>query len=574
MSYNPLEGNDETFNGAITEEIKKSQIINEEIEKTQKMDAINNNDNNTNIIDNIDKNNSDRENQINQKNDILDIDNENKINNKENSTNEVNKSPEELKNDIKNNNKEENEKINENNSKNKDDKIDESKVETEIEKIDESNIEKDNEVLNENSKENENEPEKEEEKKEENKENENENKPEKESTPTGVINEIENNKDENNKKDNKDGNIPIIVVERNDNVGDDETKDKKEDENLAENLEIKGDFHDIFRKNLADTEDTTELKRTLSNLYDKIKILSKDNINTVGIDNKDNENSNKEGVTVKNDELTEEDLNKYYQSFSGTLQHFKLMTIPSAELCNTISNRYHNNINIQEFFEHLEKITTKNAYAINNSLSSLVNLMHGKSSSQLEINSGSSSHVNSLRHPKKALNTADAGLNKNFRNYFKYTKKKFNHNNKVFVSNITNDTIPIPSIILPNIPSQDELPMRDPLSLGIYYHNHQQYDIADYYFTLSSIDNNALGLYLHGMYLKYGHGISGCSPELGFQYLLKSAEASIQSIPTMKKNARMGSTLGTMEDLHGRGSESDLFKLRKIPLMDSRDGME
>jgi len=251
--------------------------------------------------------------------------------------------------------------------------------------------------------------------------------------------------------------------------------------------------------------------------------------------------------------------------------------MPSTELCNTINNRYHNNINIQEFFEHLEKITTQNAYAINNSLSSLVSLMHGSSrsfSSQLDVNSGSN-HGDALKHPKKGLNNVDAGLSKNFRNFFKYTKKKFNHNNSVFVSNITNDTIPIPNINLPCLPSVEELAMRDPLSLGIYYHNHQQYDIADYYFTLSSIDNNALGLYLHGMYIKYGHGISGCSPELGFQYLLKSAEASIQSIPTVNRNnMHMTSKLGTIDEDHNRksGSETDIFKSNKVKINDNKEG--
>jgi len=371
-------------------------------------------------------------------------------------------------------------------------------------------------------------------------------------------------------------------------------RDEIKEESIAENVEIKGEFHSLFNKSLNESEDVRELKRTLSNLYDKIKQLSRDNINHVEIIDKEPDYIN-EVIPLNEDHMEVggdlSDLNKYYQSFSGTLQRFKPMATPSPELCATINNRYQNNINIQEFFERLEKITNQNAYAINNSLSSLVNLMHGTNSSfsgsTPELSNASRDRLdysrgNSLRHPKKTLNPGEAGLNKNYRSYFKFAKKKFNHNNQVFVSNITTDTIPIPKITVPSLPPVEELPLRDPLSLGIYYHNHKQYDIADYYFTLSSVDNNPIGLYIHGMYLKYGHGISGCSPELGFQYLLKSAEASIQSIPTVNKNiTRMASTLGLIDENEVKlknkkkgkeinGSHSDFLKLYKVQFNDEK----
>lgn len=254
--------------------------------------------------------------------------------------------------------------------------------------------------------------------------------------------------------------------------------------------------------------------------------------------NKDKEQEEIEKIENNDNNVkSDEDLNKYYRSFKGTFQKLKPMAIPSPELCATINNRYQNNFNIQEFFEHIEKITTENAGLLNNSLSSLANLVHAKSQDNL-------GKTDTIRSNRKNLTTGDAGLNKTYRSYFKFAKKKINPNNDVFTSNIPSNSIPIPDIEIPDIPPIEELPSRDPLSLGIYYHNRKQYDIADYYFTLSSVDNNAIGLYIHGMYLKYGHGISGCSPDLGFQYLLKSAESSIQSIPTTNKsNMRIASTM-------------------------------
>jgi len=244
-----------------------------------------------------------------------------------------------------------------------------------------------------------------------------------------------------------------------------------------------------------------------------------------------------------------EDLNKYYRSFRGTFQKFKPMAIPSPELCATINNRYQNNINIQEFFEHIETITTQNAGLLSSSLSSLANLVHGNQDSQEDIRKAGTLRKKKLLNP----NTGDAGLSKTYRSYFKFAKKKVNTKNEVFVSNIPSNSIPIPNIEIPDIPSSEELASRDPLSLGIYYHNHKQYDIADYYFTLSSADSNAIGLYIHGMYLKYGHGISGCSPDLGFQYLLKSAEASIQSIPTANNNNNNNNTNNRIASTDGEG---------------------
>lgn len=402
-------------------------------------------------------------------------------------------------------------------------------------------------------------------------------------------------------------NIPAIVVEKEGEEKEngeeekkkeeDDNEDEEEKEDLADNLEVKNEFHDIFNKDLSESGDATELKRTLSNLYDKIRILSRENINEVqDASNTESPTSNTFRSYPPNSTYPAnsssipasptspmsfnsgkfpisptDDINKYYQSFSGTLQRFKPMAAPSAELCATINNRYQNNINIQEFFDRLEKITAQNAYAINNSLSSLANLVHASTSniysSSTNVNSNHSGSFNdsfhdnangsrddivpksdALKNPKKLLNQGDAGLNKNFRSYFKFAKKKIKHNTEEFVSNITTDTIPIPNIQVPTVPSIEELPQRDPLSLGLYYHNRQQYDVADYYFTLSSVDNNAIGLYLHGMYLKYGYGISGCSPELGFQYLLKSAEASIQSIPTVSKGNGRTSMIVPLEE--------------------------
>jgi len=386
--------------------------------------------------------------------------------------------------------------------------------------------------------------------------------------------------------------IPAIVIDKEegkeevDEEGGENEDEEEKREDLANNLEVKNEFHDIFNKDLSESGDATELKRTLSNLYDKIRILSRENINeeqdvsnvespsypasSTYPQNSSSNPASPESPMSFNSPIfpisPSDDINKYYQSFSGTLQRIKPMAVPSAELCATINNRYQNNINIQEFFDRLEKITAQNAYAINNSLSSLVNLVHDSTNNIYSSNNNihgsqngsfnesfhNSTHgsrddivakSDALKNPKKLLNQGDAGLNKNFRSYFKFAKKKIRHNSEAFISNITTNTIPIPNIVVPPVPSIDELPQRDPLSLGLYYHHRGQYDIADYYFTLASVDNNAIGLYLHGMYLKYGYGISGCSPELGFQYLLKSAEASIQSIPTVNKgNTRVAST--------------------------------
>jgi TPR repeat protein len=100
--------------------------------------------------------------------------------------------------------------------------------------------------------------------------------------------------------------------------------------------------------------------------------------------------------------------------------------------------------------------------------------------------------------------------------------------------------LPIPPLLkqAPPIPIEEVDP-KDPLAIGLYYHEKNCLDVAAYYFSISAASGNPIGLVLYAITQRHGWGVQK-NETLAVKLLQEATQSAIQDLETLNSEFKKG----------------------------------